>query len=100
MTTITADDYKQAELVIMRRDTERRWRTHAKAFVFGVVVLGLGALLTAHLVAFGIVALLWLAALAIHYSRAIRAFNSSKAEFQGRVEFVAQRRRLEEAAQA
>jgi hypothetical protein len=98
MTAITADDYKQAELVVMRRDARRHWRTHAKVAVFGVLVLLFAGLIFSSLVTYGAVALLWLAALAIHYLVAIRWFDRSRAEFQGRVEFVAQRRRLEHAA--
>jgi hypothetical protein len=94
MTPITTDDYKQAELLVMRRDAERHWRTHAKVLVAGLVTLGLIALLTSHVAAFAAVAAVWLSALTIHYLEAIRWFERSRSEFQGRVDYLAQRRRL------
>ena len=98
MIPITTDDYKQAELIIMRRDAERHWRTHAKVFAAGAVTLAFAGLITAHLVAVTVIALVWLAALGVHYLTAIRSFERSKAEFQGRVQFVAERRRLTQTA--
>jgi hypothetical protein len=93
MTPITTDDYKQAELLVMRRDAERHWRMHAKLFVAGVVTLALVALFTSQIAAFGVAAGAWLAALTIHYLEAIRWFDRSRSEFQGRVDYLAQRRR-------
>jgi hypothetical protein len=96
MTPISTNDYKQAELLVMRRDAERRWRTHAKVFMTGAIILVLVGLVSSHVVVTAVAALVWLAALGAHYLVAIRWFERSKSEFQGRVEFLAQRRRLTE----
>jgi hypothetical protein len=96
MIPITTDDYKQAELIIMRRDAERHWRTHAKVFAFGAVTLALAGLITSHLVAAAVIVLVWLAALGFHHLTAIRWFQRSTTEFQGRVQFVAEQRRITE----
>jgi hypothetical protein len=94
MTPISTNDYKQAELLVMRRDAERHWRTHAKLCAAGIVTLALAALLTAQVVVFALAAAVWLVALTVHYLQAIRWFDRSKSEFQGRVDYVAQRRAL------
>ncbi len=90
MTAFTTDEYKQAELIIMRRDSVRQWRTHLKLCIAGLLVLLPAALIAGRLGLFTLVAAAWLTALTVHYLHAIRWFDRAKEEFQGRVDYVAQ----------
>ena len=90
MTTFTTDDYKQAELIIMRRDSARHWRAHRNWFVAGMLVLLPAALIAGRLEVLAVIGAVWLVALVLHYLKAIRWFDRAKEEFQGRVDYVAQ----------
>jgi hypothetical protein len=90
MIAFTTDEYRQAELIIMRRDSIRHWRTHRNLFVAGMLLLLPAALIAGQLWLFAIVAAAWLAGLVAHYFHAIRWFDRAKEEFQGRVSYVAQ----------
>ncbi len=90
MIAFTTDEYKQAELIIMRRDSARHWRTHRNCFIAAVVVLVPAALIADRPGWFAVVTAAWLLALTLHYLHAIRWFDRAKEEFQGRVDYVAQ----------
>ena len=90
MTQFTADEYKQAELIIMRRDSARRWKTHRNWFLAALLVLVPAALIAHRPGWLAVVAGAWLFALTLHYLHAIRWFDRAKGEFQGRVDYVAQ----------
>jgi hypothetical protein len=90
MTQFTAEEYKQAELIIMRRDSARRWRMHRNWFLAAMLVALPAALIAGRLGLLAAIAAVWLFALTLHYLYAIRWFDRAKEEFQGRVDYVAQ----------